>query len=713
MATIRTMIELQDNFSSQIYQIVSATDMGVMAMEALRQSMNSAVDVSNMAAANEECMQLAQAANETAEYIQEDVRLQQQFNSELGLGVTLASRLSGMLSKMAVAYIGIQTLSKVTGLSDELVSTQARLNLLTDSLEETAQLQQEIFDAAQRSRGVYLDMSQTVAKLGLLAGDAFDSNRELVAFTELLNKNFVVGGASAQEQAAAMYQLTQAMASGRLQGDEYRSIIENAPLLASAIEDYMRNVQGATGSMKDWASEGLLTAEVIKNAMFSSADLVEERFSAMPMTFGQLWNYFGNQAVIAFQPVLLQMNELANNRGFQLFISAAISSLAVLAGAIVLVLNLFSGIGNVIADNWSWLEPMFMGAAGALAIYCGYLAWAKISELELFNATSLLNAAKTLAVPIYAMLTGQTMAETAAQWGLNSAMYACPALWLAGAFLVVFAAIVAVIRGLNMFGSQAHSVIGTVCGLVAAAGASIWNTFIGAVSAIIQVIWGIGTFVVGIIDWVVNLVQGGFDGILGGFENLIGQLLSGLLGFLKSFTGMWDSVFGTHTTDKVLEWQTKLSSWGKKEGALDLHARDMDISNYVSKYRIEYSAAWAAGNNFGDNLAAKFNFGEGLGDWQAGLNSNLFGGMADSLNNIAGSTAAMADSLSMTEEDLKYMRDIAEREAVNRFTTAEIVVNMGGITNNVKNNNDLDGIVDRVLAGTREAIEIGVEGVHI
>lgn len=224
--------------------------------------------------------------------------------SQMNRTATSANALTGSIRRLAGAYLGIQGAGAIAGLSDNLVSVEARLNLINDGLQTTGELQNMIYQAANNARGSYVAMSQTVSKLGILAGDAFDSNKELVRFAELLNKNFVVGGAAAQEQTAAMYQLTQAMASGRLQGDEYRSIIENAPLLAQAIEDYMRNVQGATGSMKDWASQGLLTSDVIKAAMFSAADEVEERFAAMPTTWAQAWQQAKNISIAAFRPLL-------------------------------------------------------------------------------------------------------------------------------------------------------------------------------------------------------------------------------------------------------------------------------------------------------------------------------------------------------------------------------------------------------------------------
>lgn len=223
--------------------------------------------------------------------------------------------------------------------------------------------------SAQRSRAAYRDTAATIAKLGLNAGDAFSGNDEMIRFTELMNKNFVIGGASAQEQTAAMSQLTQAMSSGRLQGDEYRSIIENAPLLAGAIEAYMRNVQGAEGSMKDWASEGLLTASVTKNALFSSADEVEARFGDMPKTWGQIWNEFSNQALEAFRPVLDRIYEIGNSERFQSFMNGAVGTLTTLGSVAVGVFDFLVSVGtslSMVFDAVNYNEDRYFGNFGVL-----------------------------------------------------------------------------------------------------------------------------------------------------------------------------------------------------------------------------------------------------------------------------------------------------------------------------------------------------------
>lgn len=276
-----------------------ANTAAVLAQTAAAQSQTAALLSLSSALAQHNRMQTQ--ARIAADIAAAEMRRQQ---GQMNASRASASALTSSLRRLTGTYLSFRGIVGIGRLSDELASSQARLSLMNDGLQSTAQLQEMIYQAANRTGGSYLDMTATVSKLGILAGQAFDSTKELVAFTELLNKNFVVGGAAPQEQSAAMYQLTQAMASGRLQGDEYRSIIENAPLLAQSIEDYMRNVQKVSGSMKDWASQGLLTADVIKAAMFNSADEVEARFASMPKTWGQTWQLAQNIAIKTFQPLL-------------------------------------------------------------------------------------------------------------------------------------------------------------------------------------------------------------------------------------------------------------------------------------------------------------------------------------------------------------------------------------------------------------------------
>ena len=223
---------------------------------------------------------------------------------------TAAGGLRRGLKSMVGAYAGIQGLRQVLSLSDTITATRARLDMMNDGLQTTEELQNMIWQSAMRSRGAYADMAGFVAKLGTLAGDAFSSNQELVAFAEQINKQMILSGATATEASAAMLQLTQGLSSGRLQGDELRSILEQTPMVAQTIARYMGV---STGEMRELTSQGLVTAQVVKNAMLSAAEETDARFAQMPMTWGQVWTAMGNIAIQATQPVLNAISFVANN----------------------------------------------------------------------------------------------------------------------------------------------------------------------------------------------------------------------------------------------------------------------------------------------------------------------------------------------------------------------------------------------------------------
>ena len=333
MATIQSTLKLQDNMSKTLSKVNKGLIATGNSMDTAAKKTNNLKD-----------------------------KLKQTSDTAPGL-----NRLNGIIGTLISSYTAL----KIAQTADTLASNEARLGLIAREGEEVDALSDKIYAAAQRSRTSYTDMAASVSKLGLTAGDKFTSTDEIIRFNELLNKSFVVGGAGATEQAAAMYQLTQAMGSGRLQGDEYRSIIENAPLLAKSIEAYMRNVEGAKGSMKDWAADGKLTAEVIKAALFNSAEETEARYKEMPMTFAQAWTSFKNSATKAFEPLFKMLSG---------------------------ILQAITPIFEFLAEN-QYIFYVIAGAALALAA-------------------------------VWLVLNASTIAATVSQWAMNSAMLACPITWI-------------------------------------------------------------------------------------------------------------------------------------------------------------------------------------------------------------------------------------------------------------------------------------------
>ena len=364
-----------------------------------QENLNRAVADMDVQAANEAYLRLSQTIGNTESYIRDNVDEQGRFNQEINEGVVNADNLMNAIKGAVAAYATVQTVGKVLDLSDTLTSTTARLNLMNDGLQTTQDLQNMIYLSAERARGSYQATADAVSKLGLMAGDAFGSSEEIVAFMEQVNKQFTIAGTEAAGIDAAMLQLTQAMGSGVLRGEEYNSILEQAPNIIQAIADYM---EVPKGQLKDMAADGAITADIVKAAMFAAADETNEKFASMPKTFSQIWTSFQNTALMAFQPVLNRLNEIANSDAFQQFVNNAIEGLSVVAGIALEIFDLLVSVAGTVADNWSWLSPIIYGVAAALAVYYGWQL-----AVNMINAISKgIHVAMAVAQMIHAAATG-------------------------------------------------------------------------------------------------------------------------------------------------------------------------------------------------------------------------------------------------------------------------------------------------------------------
>lgn len=706
MATIRSQMVLNDGISGVLKRITNGLSTTLNAFEQVQRASGRAVDVTQIQAARAALAEANRDVDNMAEAYRRAAQQEEVLNKGLRNGASAADGLLGKVKGIVTTLAAGAGAKAVLGLSDQLASSSARLSLIVDDGGSVDALEQKIMASAQRSRASYLGTMQTISKLGLQAGDAFNSNDELIRFTELLNKNFVIGGSSATEQAAAMYQLTQAMGSGRLQGDEYRSIIENAPMLAGAIEEYMRNVQGATGAMKDWSSEGLLTADVIKAAVFNSADEVEARFQQMPMTWGQVWTQMQNKAIAAFDPVLSKLNQVANSERFETVTDGIVSGLATIAAVAGVVLDLLISGGSLVVDNWSWLEPIVWGLVAA---FVAYNTVALITN-GLNAATALAEGVKAAAL---AMSTGATFAATVAQYGLNAALLACPITWIVLLIIALVAAFYAAVAAINHFAGTSLSATGIVMGAFAVAGAFIINLILGVVNFVI----GIGVELYNLIATFANFFANVFNDPVGAIINLFAGMFDFILGIVQSAASLIDTVLGTDMSSAVAGFRNTVAT--KVEEIVGDQVEDMEKLN-ASDYqiqRIEYGDAWAAGNSLGrgieDAVGGLFNFDLGAAENYGADSPFALDDISNNAALTAANTGATADALTATTEELEYLRDIAERDAINRFTTAEVKIDMTGMQNRIEGGADLDGVISALTDGFTEALLTAAEGVHV
>lgn len=700
-----------DTANAELEQLRGQLDQAVQEQEAL----NRAVENMDVEAANQAYLRLSQTVGNTERYIRDNVDEQGRFNREIEEGTNEANSLMQTIKGAVAAYATIQTLSTALNLSDQLTSTTARLNLMNDGLQTTQDLQNMIYLSAERARGSYQATADAVSKLGLMAGDAFGSSEEIIAFMEQVNKQFTIAGTEAAGIDAAMLQLTQAMGSGVLRGEEYNSILEQAPNIIQAIADYM---EVPKGQLKDMAAEGQITADIVKAAMFAAADETNAKFESMPKTFSQIWTSFQNTALMAFQPVLQRMNEIANSEAFQEFVNNAIEGLSMVAGIALEIFDLLVGVAGAVADNWSWLSPIIYGVAAALAVYYGW----QLAVNAINAITKGIHIAMAIAQMIHAAATGAltaaTAAEIAAQNGLNAALYACPIVWIIVLIIALIALFYAAVAAVNKFAGTSVSATGIICGAFMVALAFIGNIFVALWNLVVDVF----VLIYNLVATVANFIGNVFTDPIGAVCRLFFDLADTVLGILQALASAIDAIFGSNLAGSVQGWRDSLGGWvddtfGKGEEVMaKMNADDMKLG------RFEYGAAWDAGYSFGEGIDESIaNFDPSslfdtnvpgaddyanLGNYGSGI-----GGIGSGVDDIAGNTGKIADSMDITEEDLKYLRDIAEQEAVNRFTTAEITIEQTN-HNTVSGKMDLDGIVSGLTDAANEAVDRIAEGVH-
>ena len=710
MASIQTGIELHDNFTSVLYNMCSAVDYTVSNFSELESVMNSNVTTQTYENIENQAVQLG---NE----IQQNTQSQNQFNQAVNNGGNGFDNLISKAMRLATAYMSIQTAGKVLSISDELTQTTSRLDMMNDGLQSTDELVNMVYAAAQDSRGSFSEMASVVARFGNNAKDAFGSSEEVVAFADLIQKQMTIAGASTQESSAAMLQLSQALGSGVLRGDELNSIFEQAPNLIQSIADYL---DVPIGQIREMASEGQLSADVVKAAVFASADDINAKFEEMPMTWGQIWQSFENTALIAFQPVLQRLNDIANSEAFQTFVNGAIEAMATLANIVLNIFDLIGTVGGFIADNWSIISPIIYGVIAALAAYL-VIAGIVAVKNAIMSASQAVHAAGSM------MAAGATFAQTAAQYGLNAALAACPLTWIILLIIALIAVICAVCNAIAQMTGVASSGFGVMAGGINVViqffknlGLTVANIALGIANAVAamgsNMMTAFGNAISSIQSWFYNLLSTGLSVIAGICEAL------NKLPFVEfDYSGITSAA-----DDYAAESAAAAGNIEEYESIADAFNEGMSTFDTFQDGWV--NDAFNAGADWGDgvtdaisNFSLSDLFGGGtdipnVGGYTSGFDSAIGNamnntGIPDNLDSISGDTSNISDAMDITSEDLKYLRDIAEQEAVNRYTVAEITIEQTN-NNNVSSDMDLDGVVSGLTDAVNEAVDSITEGVH-
>lgn len=449
---------------------------------------------------------------------------------------TSTSRLMSTVKNLAGAYLGFQGAKKMLELSDTVSSVTARLNNMNDGLQTTAELNNMIFESAQRSRGLYLETANLVTQLGSMAKDAFSSSQEIVAFAELLNKQLVISGASGSSASAAIFQLQQALASGVLRGEELNSVLEQAPVIAQTIADYLGV---SIGELRELGSQGAITADVVKNAMFSAADETNAKFAEMPMTWSQVFTTFGNYAIQALQPLLTALSWLANNIEI--------------------------------------IGPLVLGAAGAFAVF-------KIATI----ATTAYSFAVDFLSLAYGVLTGSTKAASAATLLFNSALLGSPITWVVMGVMLLVGALYAGVAAFNHFSGSSVSATGIIMGAVYTLGAFVYNIIAG--------MWNqfavFANFVGNVFNNPIAAIKVAFYDMAVTVLSYLQSIASGLQNLLNAIPGV--KVNLTSGIDSLIGKFSAAAEKTKSESGWKEYVKSMDYKDLTGAY----SAGYDKGSNF-------------------------------------------------------------------------------------------------------------------
>lgn len=690
-----------DNANAELEQLRMQLNQAIQEQNSLNQAMQN-MDVS---ATNDAYLRLSQTVGNTERYIRDNVDEQGRFNQEISAGTQQANELTNTIKRAVAAYVSIQSVGKALNISDELVQTTSRLNMMNDGVQTTAELVNMVYAAAQDARGSFSQMTDVVARFGNNAKDAFSSSEEVVAFADLIQKQMTIAGASTQEAANAELQLSQALGSGVLRGDELNSIFEQAPNLIQNIADYL---DVPIGKIREMAADGELSADVVKAAIFSAADDINSKFNEMPMTWGQIWQSMQNTALIAFQPVLQRLNDLANSEAFQTFIQGAIEAMATLANILLNVFEVAASVGAFIGDNWSIIAPIIYGVIAALGAY--------LAIMGIVNAITAISAAiDATKAAADALAAGQTFLWTVQQYGLNAALAACPITWIIVLIIALIAIIFAVCNAIAKMTGIANSGFGVIT---------------GGVNVVIQFFKNLGLTVANIALGIGNAIAALASNMMTAFHNAICSVQSWFYNLLSTALSVIEGICSALNKLPFVEFDYS----GISSAADDYAAKASEAAGNKEDYQSisdafnegfttfdAFQDGWAsdafnAGAAWGDGIADKVSnfslsdvFGQtdipNVGDYTSGFNDAIANsGVGDSIGNIDDNTGKIKDSLDVTEEDLKYLRDIAEQESINRFTTAEVTINQTN-NNNVSSDTDLDGFITALDDAMGEAID--------
>lgn len=683
-----------------------------------------------------------------------------------------SNALWGKMKGLAGAYVGVQSVGSLIKTADALAANEARLKLMVKEGESVEQISNQIYEAAMRSRSGYMDMADAVSKVGIQAGNLFSNSGDMVRFMETFNKMAVISKSTTQQTKAAMTQLIQALSFGQLRGDELKSILENMPMVAHVIADELERVGYAAGDLpkklRHIAADGKVTEDEIRaigyegeiasntvvNAMLNGAKKIDKMAKDMTWTWGQVWEVFKNAALKAFTPVFNGISRIIQTSRFKRFatwVGDALNKVArfitemwsICAPVFNAIFDAVANIGNFITSNWSFIAPIVWGIVSAFVAYKGVLAavWFWTKAVALWDGIMAgAKAISTVATMLLGKATwGETNAKladqaatyglTTAQWSLNAAMYACPLTWIILLIIAVIAVIYLVVAAINKVCDTSISATGIIAGAVMWLGAVIYDILAFVWNAVLATLDGMLNPIIAVCEWIYNAFNDGFTGWIDGVKNAFWTFVNWALQVIKPLISVWDKIKGTNyasslqsTVDSKIA-ATKTSNYKKFDRNVLSSKLSLGYFNPSDAYNKGYDWGSNVSNKFDDLMSGKGL--EGLLNPTAGKTNDLIkalnGGfddqkaknpaldkIANNTDGIKDNTGATAENTASSDEEFKYMRRLAEREAMNRYQLTDLKVEMtnnNSISSNVDANEVMRGIVKQITNAAKTNAE--------
>ncbi len=643
--------------------------------------------------------------------INSNTEAQEAFNQKVEKGKSAAGRLKEAFSKI----VNSDNISKVMEMTDEASRNRARVNLADQNLGGTGNLQENINSAALNSGADYQATGAAMTGLGLQAPQAFSSADELGTFVEQINKNLAIAGTSGEGASSVMQQITQAMASGTIQEGDFSALLENAQPIAQNMADYMNM---PIEQVKQLAAEGQITAEVFKNSMLSAAETTNAKFNELPATFGQVKNVLQTQGMVALQPILEQLAKITQSEGFAALVEGLSGTMQMLSGAAVTAIDMIGQAAAWAQENWSWLGPVIYAVGAAVLAY-------NAAMFVMTGISAVVTALKTGETAGYLMAAAAVFVQKIATEGLTTALLSCPLVWVALAIAAVIAGIVAwisYIGGLKVAWLVCVNAVMTVADTLQMAFAVAWlNIKVGIAS----MVYAFTAFKVGVLNALGNLKVAGLT-ILQSFINGAIERINALISLTNDIAGTSIALIvpvefaaNAAVEEEAAQAQraAELAALKEENTAMETEGRKAiaEQERQNDRERMKGAAEIEAAKAESDRKKSAKEEAEETQPYPGGTVANdVAGNTALTAGNtaaMAGNTASMTDSMDMMDEELKYMRDAAEQEIINRFTLAELKVD-------VKNNNtlnsqmDLDDVSRQLGAVTGEILASAAEGGH-